>query len=291
MDIIFENSSRIVTKAGGGMLNTAVSLGRCGIDVSLISELGDDQTASMILSFLKANKINSKYIRKYYRQKTSIALAYLNEQKIPSFSIYKSYPDWRRLIYPESFSDKDILFYGSLYSLSSSIRTDVKTILAAAKQGKAIRCYDPNIRQHNLDEPGLRNALDENIAFADVVKGSDEDFKNIYGENTGDQYYSEIQKINPEVVFVFTKGAGGVTGYFNDICIDLPAQDINVVSTIGAGDAFNAGIVYYLERLKDKGLKLEKIGGEELKEMLNTGLQFSAAVCETMDNYVPNNFL
>ena len=110
LDIIFTSTEEITARPGGGMLNTAISLGRCGIPVSLISELGDDQTASTVVQFLAKNNVSSKYIKKYYRQNTSVALAFLDEQKIPSFSIHKSYPLQRRLVSPESFSSDDVLF-------------------------------------------------------------------------------------------------------------------------------------------------------------------------------------
>lgn len=290
IDIIFKTTDALVAKPGGSMLNTSVSLGRSGVEVSLISELGDDETANIILEFLKKNNTETEFIKKYYHQNTSVALAFLNDQKVPSFSIYKSYPEKRRLIFPAEFTDADILVYGSLYSLDPAIRNDVVHILAAAKRGGAVLCYDPNIRHHNLKDSKIRQALEENINFANIVKGSDEDFKNIFGNRMVDEYYAEIIKINKEAVFIYTKGADGVSGFHRDNFIDLPAYKTNVVSTIGAGDAFNAGIVFYLSKLKGKREKIKEMSREEFGKMLESGLLFSSAVCSTMDNYVPSNF-
>ena len=64
----------------------------------------------------------------------------------------------------------------------------------------------------------------------------------------------------------------------------------DVVSTIGAGDAFNAGMVYYLEKIKDENVKINELDASKFRGMLGSGLKFSAAVCATMDNYVPSNF-
>ena len=66
LDIIFSENSQITAKAGGSMLNTAVSLGRSGVNVSMVSETGDDETARIILSFLEANKVQTQFIKKYY---------------------------------------------------------------------------------------------------------------------------------------------------------------------------------------------------------------------------------
>lgn len=281
LDIIFDGPKNIVAKSGGGMLNTSVSLGRSGIEVSLISELGDDETAKFILGFLKENHVHINHIKKYYHQNTSVALAYLDEQKVPSFSIYKSYPENRRLISPNAFNEGDILIYGSLYSIDPIIRNEVLEIISHAKNEGALLCYDPNIRRHNLDKPELRKALNENFAFADVIKGSDEDFRNIFGENQVDYYREEIRKINPDALFVLTLGKQGVIGYYADQKNILPADQVKVISTIGAGDAFNAGMAYYLVKYGN-----DKTKDDFLINLLQSGLKFSAEVCSTMDNYV-----
>ena len=286
LDIIFNDSQNAVAKAGGGMLNTSVSLARSGIEVSLISELGDDRTAEIILEFLAENNVETKFIKKYYHQKSTVALAFLNKQKVASFSIYKSYPKYRRLVFPENFSDTDMLVFGSLYSLFPEIRNEVKMMLSAAKKAATLVCYDPNIRSHDLSDPDIRNALVENIAFADIVKASDEDMKTIFGELSPQEQFQEIKKINPNALFVLTLGAEGVIGFSKDCTIKLPAREVKVVSTIGAGDAFNAGMVYFLEKSKITDVRKSLLQKGNLNKMLLSGLDFSAEVCSTLENYV-----
>jgi len=286
LDIIFESNQNAVANPGGGMLNTSVSLARSGVGVSLISEVGDDKTAEIILDFLAENKVESKFIKKYYHQKSTLALAFLNERKVASFSIYKSYPKQRRLVYPQNISDKDSVVFGSLYSLFPEIRSEVKMILTSAKKAGALLCYDPNIRSHDLSDTQIRSALVENIAFADIVKASDEDMKTIFGELSPHEHFEEIQKINPNAVLVLTLGADGVIGITKDCTINLPAKEIDVVSTIGAGDAFNAGMVYFLEKAGLADVRNSILKEDNFREMLNSGLNFSAEVCSTLQNYV-----
>jgi fructokinase len=287
LDIIFSNNDKIFAYPGGGMLNTSVSLGRSGVEVSLISELGDDETAKTILDFLHVNKVRTKYIKKYFHQNTSVALAHLDKQKIPSFSIYKSYPKNRRLISPKIFRKGDILIYGSLYSLDPSIRNEIVDIISQAKRGGAILCYDPNIRKHNLDAPLLRNALHENFAFADIIKGSDEDFATIFGCKTDLEYLNEIRNLNPDAAFIITKGKNGVNAYSGKQQIVMAAEKVEVISTIGAGDAFTAGLVYYIEKLKGHKEKKNLAGTAIFQEIISSGLRFSAEVCASKENYIP----
>ena len=289
LDIIITSKEKATPVVGGGMLNTAVSLARSGAEVSLISEVGDDPVANIIIDFLMENGVESKYVKKYYHQDTSVALAFLDENKNPSFSIHKSYPEKRRLIMPGAFSNEDVLVFGSLYSLTPAIRHDLVNIVVSAKRSGAIVIYDPNIRRHNLDDRQLSSALSENIAFADIVKASEEDLRNIFGDNTPEGYRQKVLEINPDALFVMTLGEKGVTGFFEDEIFYLPAIEVDVVSTIGAGDAFNAGMAYYLQ---SNGVVKDETGkfALNLNSLLQSGLRFSAAVCATMDNYVGKGF-
>lgn len=290
LDIILNSPDELHARPGGAMLNTAVSLARSGIKVSLISELGDDDTAQLILDFLKKNRIVTKAVKKYYHHHTTVALAFLNPHKVPSFSIYRSYPLQRRLISPGNFTDKDILIFGSLYSLDKDIRADLVHILITAKRAGTLLIYDPNIRTHNLNEERGRQALEENITFADLVKGSDDDFKTIFGEQPPEDHYNDIRKINPDAAFILTLGAEGVIGFRDETSIRLPAEKVNVVSTIGAGDAFTSGMAYFLNQSKTDRKKLKELSENEFRALLQSGIKFSSAVCGTMENYVPVNF-
>ena len=91
MDLIFKSDSDIIAKAGGSMLNLSVSIGRCGIDISLISELGDDIVGDKIVNFLRENKVDERYINRYYHNKSPLALAVLDENSVPTYSFYNPY--------------------------------------------------------------------------------------------------------------------------------------------------------------------------------------------------------
>jgi len=287
LDIIVENPDKVISRAGGAMLNAAVSLARAKAEVSLISELGDDQTSTFIIDFLKANKVNTNYIKKYYYNNTSLALAFLDAEKKPTYTFYKSYPKNRNLVCPANFAAGDILLFGSFYSLESSIRNQLREVLIAAKRGGAFICYDPNIRNsHHLENEATKNALHENIALADIIKASDEDFENIFGKHSFEDYLVEVRKLNPNAPLIITRGAAGVIAFSQDFKIELQAIPLTPVSTIGAGDAFNAGIAFAMHQgnfLKDKQDGFTK---NQMEVLLKSGLSFSAEVCASADNYI-----
>lgn len=291
MDIIFEDNSNIVAEPGGAMLNLAVSLGRCGLATSLISELGDDKTADRIISFLGKNHVETTNIRMYKNQATSIALAFLDENKKPSYSFHKAYPENRKLKLPSAISKADILIFGSFYSLDKKIRAQLKQFVALAKKQGTLIIYDPNIRHaHHLKDKETMGALMENIALADIVKGSDEDFENIFGKFEEGFVLSEIRKINRDAVVVFTKGEKGATIISGNKIFTEKAKQINIVSTVGAGDNFTAGISYFLSKASPEKRNPKHFSEKELQEMLRTATKFSGNVCQSLDNYISLEF-
>jgi len=288
LDIIINSLDDTVVRPGGAMLNAAISLGRSGLKVSLITELGNDNTSVLISSFLKNNNVSTEFIKFYKKNSTSLALAFLDKNKKPKYTFIKNYPEIRELKNRQTFTSGDILLFGSLYSLDRKIRTSILSIVAKANSNNATIIYDPNIRNaHHLNDKNLMNAVHQNIKLSHIIKGSDEDFTNIFGNDNTLAQISEIRKINNQALIIITLGADGVIADFNGQIIRLPAFETNVESTIGAGDAFNAGIIFALSQMKFQNNQLSKIPLSSIQNIISHGLDFSARVCASLDNYIP----
>lgn len=291
MDVIFENKLKISAKAGGAMLNLAISLGRCNLEVCLMSELGDDKIAEQIISFLEENNVNTNYVQKYKQQVSSLALAFLDENKKPTYSFYKAYPENRKLKQPPIFSENDILIFGSFYSIDNKIRNHLKKIVETAKSKGTIIIYDPNIRNaHHLENVETMKSLKENLALADIIKGSDEDFENIFGKFEEEFVIEELRKLNSDATIVFTKGKMGARIITKDYSIIQKANEIKLKSTVGAGDNFTAGMVYQLCNIINKNKHPKKFSELELQKLLRMGIEFSSEVCQSVDNYISHEF-
>ena len=79
LDILFKNKLPFTAKAGGACLNTAVTLGRLNLPVYFIGEYGMDEVGNIIDQFLKDNHVSTQYVYRYYDGKSTLALAFLNE--------------------------------------------------------------------------------------------------------------------------------------------------------------------------------------------------------------------
>lgn len=288
LDIIITTLDDVVVRPGGAMLNTAVSLGRSNINVRLITELGDDDTSKMITSFLQKNNVATNFIQSYNNNNTSLALAFLDENKKPKYTFIKNYPENRSLTNTPEFKEGDILLFGSLYSLDKEIRKSILSIVKHAHRSNTTIIYDPNIRNaYHLHDDELMTAVHENIKLSHIIKGSDEDFTNILSISDTSVQIAELRKLNKEALIIITLGADGVIADLQGHAISLPTIKTNVISTIGAGDAFNAGIIYALEQIKFQNKSFNRAIANNIENILVSGLQFSAKVCRTLDNYVP----
>jgi len=136
------------------------------------------------------------------------------------------------------------------------------------------------------ENPDIINKILQNIALATIIKGSNEDFRNIFGLNDGKSVYSLISESGNKYL-VYTKGVEGAELFTRDYHLEIRAKETNVVSTIGAGDNFSAGIIYGLfNQLSDNYLP-EELSPDKWEEIMNSGTLFASEVCGLSENYLP----
>ena len=114
-DIIFKNGKPASSTPGGSMLNTAVSLGRLGLDVYFISEYGKDKVGELVDNFLRTNGVSTDYVSRSDDLPSSLALAFLDDNNNADYSFYKYHPEKRLDIPFPELTHSDIVLYGSFY--------------------------------------------------------------------------------------------------------------------------------------------------------------------------------
>ncbi len=282
-DILFRNGNPVGACSGGSAFNSAISLGRCGLPVSLITTFGNDCVGDLSQAFLTKNGVNCDLIKRFNGQ-SRIALAFLDADNNADYSFYQAstdiFPD-----YPEP-QKNDILVLGSSFAIRDNGREQLIAFLQQAKKEGCTIIYDPNARHQVEGNPAIIKKILENIALATIIKGSDQDFRNIFGLNDAVAVYSRITETSNKVL-VYTKGAQGVELVTADVHLSIGAKQLNVVSTIGAGDNFTAGIVYGIYNSIINNQLQEDFLQEQWEEIMNSGILFASAVCESHENYLP----
>ncbi len=288
-DIIFKDGQPASAKAGGSVLNALISLARMGHECYMISELGDDLAGKTILSFLKENKLNTQYIQQYTKGQSAIALAFLNEQNDAEYNFYKNYPEDRLNQALPDFQEGDIFLFGSTYTIAPEIRSQVLKFAEHAAQSGCIVLYDPNFRKvHDQNKDMYLSYMQENFNLADIVRGSNEDFENIHKASNSENAYLNIQDQCQNLVY--TANAHGVFVQTPLVKKHYAVPQIKTVSTIGAGDNFNAGIIHGLLQQNHIKKDLETLNESQWDYLIDCGIQFSSAVCQSYDNYVDTGF-
>ncbi|HNQ83649.1 MAG TPA: carbohydrate kinase [Bacteroidales bacterium] len=289
-DIIFRNDQPVAARPGGSMLNTAISLGRSGLKVEMITELGDDPVGKLVTAFLNDNGVSTSFIQPAGNYKTPVSLAFLDDSGDARYSFYKNIPEKRLNIGQAEAGKGDVVLFGSFYSLDAGIRHEIISFINKSKQNGALIFYDPNIRKNHLGEINkLMPSVEENISLADIIRGSDEDFFNLFGLD--DQFEIAHKVIQSGCHhMVITRGKHGADYLSRDEAIHFPAIETKAVSTIGAGDAFNAGIIYAIIKNDIPGIELVNINSATWKTILRIGTIFAAEVCKSYDNYIGKDF-
>lgn len=289
LDILFKGNQPFTAKAGGASLNTSVTLGRLGLPVKFIGEYGLDEVGNFIDNFLKQNNVSTEYVYRYYDGKSALALAFLNEDNDASYDFYKIYPSKRLDIEFPQIAKNDIVLFGSFYAITPEVRVKLLKFIIDAKKRDAIIIYDPNFRkQHIHNLPQLKPMIKENISYATIVRGSHEDFSFIYGARTVEETYKFFGEKPPSLLYTFsTKGVYLKTPAYNE---KFEVRRITPKSTIGAGDNFNAGIIYSIFKNNISYDDLQNLNLGIWKDIVETAVDFATHVCENYDNYISEEF-
>lgn len=281
-DIQFRNGSPNGGCPGGSAFNSSISLGRCVLPVSLISTYARDQIGDLANDLLLSNGVNCTQIKRF-DGRSRVALAFFDQNQIPEYSFYPS-SDEATPYYPEP-QEKDIILLGSSFSLRDKGREELLEYLQKSKEKGCIIIYDPNARRHLADDPLMMKKIMENMALATIIKGSDEDFHFIFKSKNSISVSRLVHQAGPQYLF-YTKGAEGVEFLSPDTHLELNSLNVKVISTIGAGDNFSAGIVFGIYHRLLNGMLLEDFSVMDWQYISSMGNFFAACVCESTENYI-----
>lgn len=290
LDIIFQNNQPTVSTPGGSVFNGIISLGRIGVDVTFISETGNDCVGDTILRFMKENNVSTDYVSVFPDGKSPVSLAFLDEKSDANYLFYKDYPKQRLDIKFPQIEEDDIVVFGSYYALNPVLREKMLDFLSLAREKGALIYYDPNFRSSHKDEAiRLTSAIIENLEYADVVRGSREDFLNMYNLEDADKIYKDkIRFYCPS--FLYTNGGGQVSLRSKVVTKEYPVEKLEAVSTVGAGDNFNAGLLYGFLKYNISREDLDTLSENMWDKIVQCGIDFSAEVCCRLENSISADF-
>ena len=290
LDIIFKGLEPQTAKPGGSAFNASITLGRLGTPINFISEMGNDKVGDMIQDFMEKNGVEANYISRYSHGQSAIALAFLDEKSDAEYQFYKDYPAQRLAMKFPEFQKDDLFMFGSFYALDPGIRPRVKELLELADRAGATIMYDPNFRSNHAPErDDLVPVIKENMRYATLVRASNEDLVNIFETESPDEAWEKVGSYTDALVY--TANAGGVYLRTDSLSFHMEVERIEPVSTIGAGDTFNAGLLYGLWKSGYKREQIKMLDQSQWEGLIRTAIQFSREVCLSYENYLPLDFV
>ncbi len=261
--------------AGGAVFNTAITLGRLGAPVGFVSGISRDMFGRQLIAALEASDVDSGYCILSNRPTT---LAFVRLVDGDAQYTFVDENSAGRMVQtsdlPELPADVDAMHFGAISLIAEPCGSTYETLMTRYAANTVVS-LDPNIRAGFVsDEKAYRSRIARMSVLADIIKISDEDLDWIAKDRSREQVIDEMLLTGCSVV-VLTRGAGGLQVHTRQGVATLPADSVEVVDTIGAGDSFNGG---FLEGLRRNGLLSKSALREITPDALRPALQLAVRV-------------
>lgn len=240
-----------VPHAGGAVYNTAVALGRLGVRTGMLTGLSWDMFGQQLAAGLSAGRVDTSLVVRSDRHTTLAIVQLTGGQATYAFFDENSAG---RMLTPKDMpvlpTEVSALYFGGI-SLAVEPSADAYAALLEREHTTRAVMMDPNIRPDFIrDAPRYRSRIEGMIRRCDILKVSDEDLDWLVPAPLSLREKAEdMLDMGPSLVVV-TRGGDGASGFLSDgRAVTVPAQQVKIVDTVGAGDTFNAGVLAQLSEL------------------------------------------
>lgn len=277
-----EGKNAFILSPGGSPYNVAITLGRLKADVAFLGKISEDIFGEILVNFLKENKVKLNYLLRG-KEPTTLAFVVIGPNNEPNFVFYgDNTADISLKLEDLSLfvlSDIDLIHFGSISLIRGSTALTLEKLMEH-KKGKILISLDPNVRPMLINDKKVYiEKLEKWITYSNLVKVSKGDLNWLYPDNSLEEIAKNWLKFGPDLVII-TKGDEGSIAFNKKGSVEVSAMKVDVVDTVGAGDSFMGGILYWL--LRENKLNIEsfkKLSLEEIKEALKFASKIAGITC------------
>ena len=255
-EVLFDNFPTY-SKIGGALLNVSVRLKSLGVDVSMISSVGEDSNGREIIRYLNEEGVNTNGISVTHEFPTGQVNVLLDNKGGASYDI--PYPAaWDKIVlngtHQEIVKDVDVIIFGSLSCREEINRLTLKSIMKHVNY----KVFDVNLRGPHYTYEILIDLMKE----SNFIKFNDEELFEIaeylgYKNYSMEQVITHLVKVTQTDSICVTKGAFGAVLFTNGIFYYHSGYHIKVLDTVGAGDSFLAAMLYGISHFLEPQLTLD----------------------------------
>jgi fructokinase len=266
---------------GGSCINVAVGLARLGAPTGFLGGISTDLFGEMIAEHAVASGVDLRYATRGQDQTTLAFVRHVAGEA--QYAFYDAGTASRRWTYRTgaiAFETINAVHVGSTTLVLEQGAAETRAMIADAGRSATIS-FDPNCRPNLVkDIAAYRERMDAFAGVADMIKMSDVDFDFLHGH---DNYAARAQTLltGGRSLFVVTRGPkGALAWHHNAGMVEAAAPPVEVVDTIGAGDSFQAALLFALHALGRIGKQdLKLLSQSELRRALCFATACAAVTC------------
>ena len=268
MDLIPVAGGDRIPMVGGGPANTAKAVARLGYPTYFVGGISSDDYGKAIERELTDSGVD---LTSVFRGElpTALAIATIDSSGLAKYDF--KLEGTTSFAFDESWlpaGEPDVIHVGSAATL---LEPGASELLKWVSGKAAPVVFDPNVRPSIQGDKDLyRAAIERWIHIATIVKLSEDELNWLYGDES---VVSAWLKSAPELVIV-TRGQRGISTYGDGFMMEVPAEKVEVVDTVGAGDTIGAIVV---EGTINFGV--EALKGEVLRGVLEKATRAAGITC------------
>ena len=261
---------------GGSPFNVAIGLARLGRHAILQARLAQDAFGRQLRAHAERNGVDVSAAVDA-AEPTTLAIVGIDSERNATYDFYlDGTADWQWTRDELAMAPRDAgwIHTGSLASWTEPGCSVISAHLEARREPGTIISFDPNVRPRLMpDHADAVAAVEAMVGLATVVKASDEDLRWLYPGRTLQDALTAWRALGPDLVVVTEGGSGahavGATGRL----VSVPARSVQVVDTVGAGDAFMSGLI---NALCDRDVAAVAASDEILAEVVSDAVLVAA---------------
>lgn len=270
-----------VPVVGGSCLNIAVGMARLGAPAGFVGGISTDLFGRIIADHALGSQVDLRYATRSGCQTTLAFVRTVAGE--PQYAFYDEATASRSWTYRRGsipFDEIEAVHVGSTTLASDNGTTQARAMIEDAS-GSTTISFDPNCRP-NLVRHKARYVDQMNgfAAAADIVRMSDVDFEFLYGGRDYGERVKSLIAAGTSLVVV-TRGIKGAQAWHREAgLVEVQAPAIDVVDTIGAGDSFQAALLFALRAIgRIKTGSLAQLNTDELRRTLSFASICAAFTC------------
>jgi fructokinase len=270
-----------VPVAGGSCLNIAVGMARLGAPTGFVGGISIDLFGRIIADHALTSQVDLRYATRSEHQTTLAFVRHAGGE--PQYAFYDEATASREWTYRRGsipFDEIEAIHVGSTTLANDEGAAQALALIEDAG-GSTTISFDPNCRP-NLVKHKARyvDRMEAFAAAADVVRMSDVDFEFLYGGRDHAGKARSLIDAGTGLVVV-TRGIKGAKAWHREAgAIEVEAQVVELVDTIGAGDSFQAALLFALRAIgRIRSGALAQMNSDELRRALSFASSCAAYTC------------